>query len=97
MDCRGYSNSVPIWLLYTGRRVTTILILKLCVKVGRQAINKEGYISDIQNRYIGGRPEGLLIEVAAVRLELILRRERSFNIPQSGANITVLVREASHE
>ena len=85
---RGYLNYIPIWLLYAGGRVTTVLILKLCIKVGRRAINKEGSISNIRNRYIGGRPEGLPIEAAAVRLELILMRERNFNTPQSGANIT---------
>jgi hypothetical protein len=47
MDCIGYLNCVPIWLLYIGGRVTTILILKLCVKVGRRAINKEGCIGNI--------------------------------------------------
>ena len=88
MDYIGYLNCVPIWLLYIGGRVTTILILKLCIKVGRRAINKEGCIGNIRNYYIGRRPEGLLIEAAAVRLELILIRERSFNTPRSGANIT---------
>jgi len=88
MDYRGYSNCVPIWLLYAGGRVTTVLILKLCVKVSGRAINEEGCIGDIQNRCIGGRLEGLPIEAAAVCLELILMRERSFDTPQSGANIT---------
>ena len=84
----GYSNCILIWLLYAGGRVITILILKLCVKVGGRAIDEEGCIGDIQNHYIGGRPKGLPIEAAVVHLELILMRERSFDTPQSGANIT---------
>ena len=59
-----------------------------CVKLGGRAVGKEDCIGDIRNRCIGGRPEGLLIRAAAVRLDLILTRERSFGALRPGANIT---------